>query len=153
MNFTSDKKDLGDVLEFIEKLLEVLVAKVPEPEARQFRRVWEGDIRTKIQNVKGEIAKIPSTEDAKWTKVKDAGWDGESLRLKGDALAAAASRGALGTVLKYVISALGSLTKVFPKLNPVKEFVEFLEPFLSKESEPVQYIQTLFPGGSYRPQT
>jgi hypothetical protein len=150
MSFDTDKHDLNDVLQFIEQLLTVLVSKLQGPEAIQFQRVWAGEIRPKLQQVKAEVQGIQSEVDAKWKGLADAGWTAESLRLKGDSLASAANRGALGTVFKYVNSALGSLAKVFPMLDPVKEFKEFLEPSFSKESEPVPYIQTLFPGGSYR---
>ncbi|HXJ96310.1 MAG TPA: hypothetical protein VMT20_26025 [Terriglobia bacterium] len=151
MTFETDKKDLTDVLEFIEKLLQVLVERVPEPDARQFRRVWDGEIRGKIQSVKGALTNITSVQDDHWKELLDVGWTDESLRLKGDALASAAHKGALAKVLKLVNTALGSLEKVFPVLDPVKEFKEFLEPFFSYESEPAPYIQTLFPGGSFRP--
>jgi len=85
------------------------------------------------------LAKIPSVEDPTWKTIKDAGWDGESLRLKGDLLASTTKKGALGTVFKYVNSALGSLIKAFPVLEPVKQFKEFMEPFFGKVSEPVPF--------------
>jgi hypothetical protein len=50
----------------------------------------------------------------------------DSASLKADTIATKAGEGALGLTLHLINNALGSLSKVFHFLEPVKEFKEFL---------------------------
>jgi hypothetical protein len=81
-----------------------------------------------------------------WIRLDEVGWDPDGARLKSDTIAAEAGAGKLESTLRLVNSALGSLSEVF-RLEPIKEFKEFLETFVKGRSEPEPYIQTLFGPG------
>ena len=137
-----------DVLQFTEKLLEFLVTLVPPAHRRQYRRVWDGQIKWKLQNVVQQVQSlVVSKQQVIWTQLENVGWDPESARFKADMIAAEAEAGNLENAVSFVNSSLGSLAKVFPFLEPAKEFKEFLEPWIKGRSEPEPAIQTLFGPG------
>jgi hypothetical protein len=147
MTREAEKKDLTDVLEFIARLLEVLVEQVPGPHGRQFRRVWHGEIKGKLIDTINMVNALTPNNATEWANLEQAGWLGEQARLKSDTMATVAEDGALGKVLKLANSSLGSLGVVFVALEPVKEFKDFLEAFIPSKPEPISEITTLFGKG------
>ncbi len=145
MDWQTQQEDILDVLLFTEKLLAFLVTLVPPPHARQYRRVWNRQIKLKLQSIQQEIKTLGSNSP-EWIRLDEVGWDPESARLKSDTISAESGAGKLASTLHLVNSALGSLSGVF-RLEPVKEFKEFLETFVKGRSEPEPYIQTLFGPG------
>jgi hypothetical protein len=143
----AEKKDLTDVLEFIARLLELLVEQVPGPHRRQFRRVWHGEIKNKLTETITKVNTLTSNSSKELADLERVGWTGEQARLKSDTIATVAGEGALGKVLKLANSSLGSLGVVFVALEPVKEFKDFLEAFIPSKTEPVSEITTLFGKG------
>lgn len=147
MDWQSQKQDILDVLQFTEKLLNFLVTLVPPPHRRPYRRVWDEQVKPKLLKVVGEIQRLNGSKTAAWQQLDDVGWDPESARFKADMIASEAEAGKLENTLSFVNSSLGSLAKVFPLLEPAKEFKEFLEPWVRGRSEPEYDIQTLFGPG------
>jgi hypothetical protein len=144
MDAQSQKDDLLDLLDFIDKLLAFLVGLVPPAHARQYRRVWNTQVRPALLDVKGRVEQITPAEA---TKLGEVGWDPESARMKTDTIAATANAGSLETTLHLVNSAMGSLKIVFLGLEAPKEFKEFLEVWAKGRPEPESHIQTLFGRG------
>ena len=140
-------EDILDVVQFTEKLLEFLVTLVPPPHRRQYRRVWDQQVKPKLQKVADDIQRLNDSDTTIWTELDGVGWDPESARFKADIIASEAEAGKLENTLSFVNSSLGSLAKVFPMLEPAKEFKEFLEPWVKGRSEPEYGIQTLFGPG------
>jgi hypothetical protein len=147
MDWQTQRQDILDVVQFTEKLIEFLVTLVPPPHRRQYRRVWDQQVKPKIRKVAEQIQLLNASNTTAWTQLDDVGWNPESARLKADMIAAEAEAGKLENTLSFVNSSLGSLAKVFPMLEPAKEFKEFLEPWVKGRSEPEPAIQTLFGPG------
>lgn len=147
MDRDSQKQDILDVLKFTKDLLELLVNEVPAAHARQYRRVWETDVRTKLENVIKTVSALTDNSTETWGMLDDAGWGPEGARLKSDVIAHEAKEGRLGRVLKFLNSALGSLAKVFHPLEGAKELKDLAEPFADKLKEPWQPLTTIFGGG------
>lgn len=147
MDWQTQKQDILDVVQFTEKLLGFLVTLVPPPHRRQYRRVWDQQIKPKLEEAARAIQQLNATNKPVWAKLDDVGWDPESPRFKADMIAAEAEAGRLENTLSFVNSSLGSLAKVLPFLEPAKEFKEFLEPWVKGRPEPEYGIQTLFGPG------
>jgi hypothetical protein len=74
------------------------------------------------------------TDDFNWEYVEGAGLVRDSMQFKRDMFTQAIKQGVVSRTLKIINSLLGSLSKVFPFLEAVKEYKEHVEAAISVQN-------------------
>ena len=92
MDHESQKQDILGVIDFTDKLLDFLVKQVPQPHSRHYQRVWNGDVRGKVQHVRGLVAQLTDAS-REWQDLDKVGCP-DSARLKSDTIATQAGHSA-----------------------------------------------------------
>jgi hypothetical protein len=135
MAFDDDKKILGEILGYTDKLLEELTNKVKTEQAR-FKSAWK-EVKASLQGLTTKMANISNEGDEYWGKLKENGLTGTQLTLKRALLVIAATNG-VGKILKLLNIILGSI----PGADAIKEFKELLEDNLE---DPEASVNAKFP--------
>lgn len=128
---TENQRLLIEVLLTIEKRLYIIVVgKGDEIGGRRFRKEFEHilmepwpQVRDAFQSARSMIER----EQLNWKYVEGVGMTGNWLRWKKRLLDESVKEGAVGRFLKLANAILGSLAKVIPPLEIVKEYKECVE--------------------------
>lgn len=131
---TEDRQQMLQFLKQVRRLLSFLVDKrIPEEVRRPYTRLFETDIVPRFSLVMHEIDSMESEEDVRWRFLNVLGLVGESLKFKVSEFFNWFSIGRVRNTLKSANSILGSLSKIFAGLDPIKEFKDHLELRLSDD--------------------
>jgi hypothetical protein len=123
-----DRRQILQFLTQVRRLLAFLIDnRIPLEGRRPYAALFETDIAPRIIFVMHEIETIKSEEDVRWSSLRLFGLAGEALKLKVSEFLDWFSIGKIRNILKSANSILGSLSKVFAGLDPVKEFKDHLE--------------------------
>jgi len=134
MPLREDRQRLMAFLGSIDRLFAFLVRhRLPDEHAKRYSENLEQGVRPRIAFTAREIETIESEGDPRWRSLDLFGLVGESLRFKLDEFTSWFSIGRVRNILKSANSILGSLSKVFAGLDPVKEFKDHLELRLSDD--------------------
>jgi hypothetical protein len=134
MALREDRQQLTGFLARIKGLLAFLTFhRVPEERRRPYAANLERDLVPRIDFTIAEIESIESERDPRWQLLGTFGLVGEALRFKLDEFTSWFSIGRIRNILKSANSILGSLSRVFGALEPVKEFKDHLELRLSDD--------------------
>jgi len=129
---TEDKKILIEMLVTIEKRLHVIVFETVEGETgrsrfrKEFVRMLPGpwkEVESAFLSARNTIER----DDFNWGYVEGIGMTGDMLRWKKRMLDESVREGTVGRFLKFANAILGSLAKVIPPLEVVKEYKECVE--------------------------
>lgn len=145
MPFADDKKLLLSLLRFIREILEWFVKDVQGKE--DFASVWP-EVERRIKEVEDKVESLRTDEEPVWKNLVDVGMTGEALILKRNVLKliiqaiekaiqrskqstrplriASGSGSTVSRLFDWLRTILGSLTKVFPMLEFVGEFVDMV---------------------------
>ena len=145
MPIANDKELLLSLLRFIRSTLEWF-ANVPTK--ADLASLWP-EVERRIRRVEDEVESLRTEQDPRWMNLVDVGMTGEALVLKRSVLKLiiqaidkasqrsmqlerskripCSSGSTISRLFDWLKSALGSLTRVFPMLDFVKEFVEMVE--------------------------
>ncbi len=134
MSLNEDKRRLTAFLGRVELLLGFLVGhRLPDEHAKRYGENLKRDVLPRIAATAREIQIIESESDLRWHWLNIFGLVGDSLGFKLDEFMSWFSIGRVRNILKSANSILGSLSKVFAGLDPVKEFKDHLELRLSDD--------------------
>ena len=134
MPLREDRQRLIGFLSTVDRLLGFLAGhRLSEEHTKRYSQNLEQHVRPRIAFTAREIETIESESDPRWRSLDLFGLVGESLRLKLDEFTSWFSIGRVRNILKSANSILGSLSKVFAGLDPVKEFKDHLELRLSDD--------------------
>jgi hypothetical protein len=129
-----DKRQILLFLSQVRRLLSFLIDKrIPEDVREDYAKLFDVDIAPRLNAVMHEIETIQSEENPRWTGLAIFGLVGESLKLKVGEFLSWFSVGKIRNILKSANSILGSLSKIFAGLDPIKEFKDHLELRLSDD--------------------
>ncbi len=130
MAATEDIKMLDEILSNIGSILRIIVNKKDEfirPELTgSFPGPW-----TEVLSLLDEARKKLQSQDIDWEYVEGVGLTGVQLKFKHDLFMKDRLQRKVGRILRRANSILGSLAKVLPILEPVKEYKEQVEESLS----------------------
>jgi hypothetical protein len=123
-----DRRQILHFLAGVRRLLAFLVTKRLAEESQQlYINVFATEIVPRFDSVAQELQTIDSEGDRRWIGLRVLGLLGESLRFKVGEFFSWLSIGKVRNILKSANSILGSLSKVFAGLDPIKEFKDHLE--------------------------
>jgi hypothetical protein len=159
----TDIKNLVEILNSIAKLLAWIVREsgLIKEEFRPLLLNSLGDMEERINSARNKLNAVKSPADPIYEKLKDCGLTGSSLAMKravGRSLYQEVADSAVHTPegprilgfklkfpLKWINSILGSLAKVFPPLEAVKEYKEHVDLMVEeKQSEPAWGYKPIF---------
>jgi hypothetical protein len=127
-----DKKILIEMLVTIEKRLYLIVfergrnAAGKSPFRREFIRMLPGPWR-QVEHAFLSARNMIEKDEVNWEYVEGIGMTGDMLRWKKVLLDESVREGTVGRFLKFANAILGSLAKVIPPLEIVKEYKECVE--------------------------
>lgn len=128
MPVSEDRELLLKFLKRATRLLSFLVNEhVPDEIRGRYLALFSNDIAPRLEFVISEISAIESEQDHRWRLLAPFGLVGESLKFKMDEFFNWLTLGRVRNILKSTNSILGSLSRVFAALDPVKEFKDHLE--------------------------
>ena len=127
-----DKKILIEMLVTIEKRLHVIVFEAVEGAAgrSRFRAEFVGMLPgpwREVEHAFLSARNMIEKEEFNWEYVEGIGMTGNMLRWKKAMLDESVREGTVGRFLKFANAILGSLSKVIPPLEIVKEYKECVE--------------------------
>jgi hypothetical protein len=125
---TEDRERLLRFLKQVTRLLSFLVnERIPDGVRERYAALFSNDIVPRLDFVIHEVDAIESEQDQRWRFLAPFGLVGESLKFKVDEFFSWLTIGKVRNILKSANSILGSLSRVFAALDPVKEFKDHLE--------------------------
>jgi hypothetical protein len=151
MPLTDDTNALIGILQFTEKLLDHLIARLSPDDNARFSEAWDNETRPNIHQAISTLQNVTDVTDPTWSKLVGAGLTGRSLALKRHYLAQAASDGFIKKFLKFLNGLLKSLISALPGAEPVKELKDYIESFFDDAPEPDSGLITLFNSGGFVP--
>jgi hypothetical protein len=126
-----DQKLLIEMLFTIEKRLYIIVfAHGDEPGSQRFRKEFRQIVTEpwpQVENAFRDARNMIEREQLNWEYVEGIGMTGNWLRWKKRLLDESVKEGTVGRFLKFANAILGSLSKVIPPLEIVKEYKECIE--------------------------
>lgn len=126
MPLVEDRDAIVEVLQFTEKLFDLLIPRLSQPDPQLFQEAWNETLPVLQQQV-GLLNALTSEGNPTWSAIQRVGLTGNSLKMKIQYLAKAASGGWRERLLDLPYKFLGSLASGLPGVEPVKELKEWLE--------------------------
>jgi hypothetical protein len=128
---TEDKKLLIEMLITIEKRLYIVVFRhADEVRGQRFRKEFRQIVTEpwpQVEHAFRDARNIIESEQLNWEYVEGVGMTGNWLRWKKRLLDESVKEGTVGRFLKFANAILGSLSKVIPPLEIVKEYKDCVE--------------------------
>lgn len=148
MPLAEDRDAIIEVLQFTEKLFDLLIARLKPPDQQLFQDAWNETRPVLLEQI-SLLRPITSEDDSVWAAIKRVGLTGKSLTMKLHYLAKAAIGGWPKKLLDLLNKFLGSLAAGLPGTEQVKELKEWLEEQIGDDSTPDQEIIRTYNGGGY----
>lgn len=149
MPLAEDRDAIIEVLQFTEKLFDLLIARLKPPDQQLFQDAWNETRPVLLEQI-SLLRPITSEDDSVWAAIKRVGLTGKSLTMKLHYLAKAAIGGWPKKLLDLLNKFLGSLAAGLPGTEQVKELKEWLEEQIGDDSTPDQEIIRTYNGGGYK---
>jgi hypothetical protein len=149
MPLAEDRDAIIEVLQFTEKLFDLLITRLKPPEQQLFQDAWNETRPVLLEQI-SLLRPITSDDDSVWDAIKRVGLTGKSLTMKLHYLAKAAVGGWPKKLLDLLNKFLGSLAAGLPGTEQVKELKEWLEEQIGDDSTPDQEIIGIYTGGGYK---
>jgi hypothetical protein len=143
MPLKEERDAIIEVLQFTERLFNVLIPKLNEFDRRLFQDAWN-ETRPILEQQVSLLQSITSEQHPLWSAIQRVGLTGRNLAMKVHYLAKAASGGWRKKVLDLLNKFLGSLAGGLPGVEPIKELKEWLEDQLGDDPEPDAAISTAY---------
>lgn len=128
-----DRRILISIVDDIGGQLEIIVFQKRGIFRDEYQQYFPGpwrDVHARLARARTALEK----DDFNWEYVEGAGLVRDSLRFKRDMFTQAIKQGVVSRTLKMINSLLGSLSKVFPFLEAVKEYKEHVEAAISVQN-------------------
>jgi hypothetical protein len=128
-----DRRILISIVDDIGRQLEIIVFQEKSIFRAEYKQHFPGpwrDVHERLSRARTALEK----DDFNWEYVEGAGLVRDSLQFKRDMLNQAIKQGVVSRTLKIINSILGSLSKVFPFLEAVKEYKEHVEAAISVQN-------------------
>jgi hypothetical protein len=126
MPLHEDRDTIIEVLQFTEKLFDLLIPRLSEFDRQLFQGAWD-ETKPILQQQVSLLRSITSEEHPAWAALRRIGLTGKNLAMKLHYLAKAASGGWRKKLLDLLNKFLGSLAGGIPGVEPIKELKEWLE--------------------------
>jgi|SRR5208282_2831688 len=149
MPLIEDRDALVEVLEFTEKLFDLLIPKLKQGDKQLFEEAWN-ETRPTLQQQVTWLKTITSEENPIWMAIKRVGLTSKNLAMKLHYLAIAASGGWRTKLFDLLNKFLGSLAGGLPGIEPIKELKEWLESVVENDTGMDPAIATLYSQQHYR---
>ena len=148
MPLSEDRDAIIEVLEFTEKLFDLLIGKLIPVDHQLFQDAWD-ETKPILQQQVSLLRSITSEEHSAWAALRRVGLTGKNLAMKLHYLAKAASGGWRKTLLDLLNKFLGSLASGIPGVEPIKELKEWLEDQIADDPTADPGIKTLYASQPY----
>lgn len=143
MPLMEDRDGIIEVLEFTEKLFDLLIQRLNHVDRQLFQDAWS-ETRPTLDQQRALLRSITSEEHPMWSAIRRVGLTGKNLAMKLHYLAKAASGGWRRKLLHLLNKFLGSLASGVPGVEPIKELKEWLEGQIENDPEPDPAISNLY---------
>src|SRR5579863_2419742 len=148
MPLTEDRDAIIEVLQFTEKLFDLLIKRLTPPDRQLFQDAWN-ETRPVLQEQIALLRAITSEDDSVWAAIQRVGLTGKNLVMKLHYLAKAAIGGWPKKLLDLLNKFLGSLVADLPGTEQIKELKEWLEDQIGDDSKADQEIISTYNAQSY----
>jgi hypothetical protein len=149
MPLAEDRDAIIEVLQFTEKLFDLLITRLKPPDQQLFQDAWNETRPVLLEQI-SLLRPITSDDDSVWDAIKRVGLTGKSLTMKLHFLAKAAVGGWPKKLLDLLNKFLGSLAAGLPGTEQVKELKEWLEEQIGDDSTLDKEIIGIYTGGGYK---
>lgn len=143
MPLNEDRDAIIEVLQFIEKLFDLLIPRLTLFDRQLFQDAWN-ETRPILAEQVTLLYSITSEQHPVWSAIQRAGLTGKNLLMKLHYLARAASGGWRKKLLDLLNKFLGSLASGIPGVEPIKELKEWLEDQIGEDPGSDPEIISLF---------
>jgi hypothetical protein len=143
MALNEDRDAIIEVLEFAEKLFDLLIPRLSGSDLQLFQDAWN-ETRPILKRQISVLRLVAFQGDSVWSGIERVGLTGNNLKMKLHFLAKAASGGWRKKLLDLLNKFLGSLAAGLPGVEPIKELKEWLEDQIEDDPEPDMGIVTAF---------
>lgn len=143
MPLVEDRDAIVEVLQFTEKLFDLLIPKLGQPDLQLFQDAWN-ETRPVLQQQVGLLNSVTSEGNPIWSAIQRVGLTGNNLKMKLHYLAKAASGGWRKKLLDLLNKFLGSLAGGLPGVEPIKELKEWLEEQIRDDPEPDMGVMSTY---------
>ena len=143
MPLVEDRDAIVEVLQFIEKLFDLLIPRLGHPDLQLFQDAWN-ETRPVLQQQVGLLNSVTSESNPIWSAIQRVGLTGNNLKMKLHYLAKAASGGWRKKLLDLLNKFLGSLAAGLPGVEPIKELKEWLEELIGDDPEPDMGVMSTY---------
>jgi len=126
MSLIEDRDAIIEVLEFAEKLFDLLIQRLPQDDRQLFQRAWD-ETRPTLRQQVDLLRSVTSEQQPTWLGIRRVGLTTNNLVMKLHYLARAASQGWRKKLLALLNRFLDSLASGIPGVEPIKELKEWLE--------------------------
>jgi hypothetical protein len=148
MPLNEDRDAIIEVLQFTEKLFDLLIPRLIPSDRQMFQDAWD-ETKPVLQQQLSLLRSITSEEHPIWVALRRVGLTGKNLAMKLHFLAKAASGGWRKKLLDLLNKFLGSLAGGIPGVEPIKELKEWLEDQIGDDSGSDPEITSLYGGQPY----
>jgi hypothetical protein len=143
MALNEDRDAIIEVLQFTEKLFDLLIPRFSPPDLELFQDAWN-EIRPVLHEQVSLLGAVTSQSNSIWSAIQRVGLTGKNLKMKLHYLAQAASAGWRKKLLDLLNKFLGSLAGGLPGAEPIKELKEWLEEQMEDDSQPDVAIANIY---------
>jgi hypothetical protein len=149
MPLTEDRDAIIEVLQFTEKLFDLLINRLTPPDRQLFQDAWN-EARPVLQEQISLLKSITSEGNSVWAAIRGAGLTGKNLAMKLHYLAKAAIGGWPKKLLDLLNKFLGSLVAGLPGTEQIKELKEWLEEQIGDDPTEDQGIISTYNSQNYK---
>jgi len=149
MALTEDRDAIIEVLQFTEKLFDLLIGRLALPDQTLFKDAWNETRPVLLQQI-STLRSITSEAHPVRAALHRVGLTEKNLVLKLHYLAQAASGGWTKRVLDLLNKFLGSLAAGIPGVEPIKELKEWLETQIGDDEESDFEVTNCFTSQSFK---
>ena len=143
MPLIEDRDSIVEVLQFTEKLFDLLIPRLGPPDLKLFQDAWS-ETRPLLQQQVGLLQSVTSEHNPVWSAIQRVGLTGNNLRMKLHYLAKAAAGGWRKKLLDLLNKFFGSLASGLPGVEPIKELKEWLEEQIGDDPEPDMGVMSTY---------